>query len=826
MSQKPTDPPGPEQKLSEIVLAYLEAVQEGKILDRQQFLESHPEFAADLADFFANRDHLDRLVAPLRATAPVEHMPVDSPGHSGPTLLDPQAPQASEMKPPRRSWLGQIGDFRLFREIGRGGMGIVYEAEQVSLSRRVALKVLPFAAAFDQRQLQRFKNEAQAAAQLHHTNIVPVFAVGSERGVHYYAMQFIEGQSLATVIAELQQAEPQQGNGVHEPKKALPDKPAPATVAEVRTEKETGRQPNLPGSSGRSGKSQEFFRRFAQLGLTAAEALEHAHQMGVVHRDIKPANLLVDGRGNLWITDFGLAQFQSNLGLTLSGEVLGTLRYMSPEQALAKRVLVDHRTDIYSLGVTLYELATLHPVFAGQDRHELLRQIAFEEPRPPRALDRCIPEDLETIILKAIAKEPAERYATAQELADDLQRFLSDKPVLARRPSLLVQAVKWSRRHRPVVVSALVLLVVGFLGLAVSMAIIWREHAATTAAYEREREAYEREREAHERERQKAQEASRERALAQQSFMQARRNLEFFTLLSEEDLAHKPGLQRLRKKLLETALAYHRSFIQQHSTQVGGDLALQTEVASSHSRIARILNAQGSTIEALIELERARDLLEKLARDKPKAREFPNRLAAVNFDILALQGCDRLFLLTQKEIQSDLKLNQGQSDQIARLEDRLAVQRREVVQDHQELPLVDQREEFKSMVAANERAFAEILTSEQTRRLDQILLQLQGPLAFNNPEVMEALQLTSKQKAKIEDIQDQAFSSPFPHRNCFTTMAHQEAEGLQATARERILQQLTAEQRARWRELTGAPYRGPLIAPLLRPSVALRMGMR
>src|SRR5262249_26136802 len=153
----------------------------------------------------------------------------------------------------------------------------------------------------------------------------------------------------------------------------------------------------------RSVKSRRFFRRVAHLGMKAAEALEHAHQQGVIHRDIKPANLLVDVRGNLWITDFGLALFQSDMGLTMTGELLGTLRYMSPEQALGKRTLVDHRTDIYSLGVTLYELLTLRPAFDGSDRQELLQQITQADPVPPRLLDKGIPVELETIVLKAIA---------------------------------------------------------------------------------------------------------------------------------------------------------------------------------------------------------------------------------------------------------------------------------------------------------------------------------------------------------------------------------------------------------------------------------------
>jgi serine/threonine protein kinase/Flp pilus assembly protein TadD len=335
---------------------------------------------------------------------------------------------------------GTLGDFRLVREVGRGGMGIVYEAEQVSLHCRVALKVLPLAATLDPRQLQRFHNEAQAAASLHHTHIVPVYFVGCDRGVHYYAMQFIDGQTLAQLIRQLSQADvPPSG----EEQTTVYPGPAAAVTAPAAQQ--------VTQAMRSVGRGQDYFRQVAQLGVQAAEALDHAHQVGIVHRDVKPGNLLLDGRGILWVTDFGLAHVQSEASLTMTGDLVGTLRYMSPEQALAKRVPLDHRTDVYSLGATLYELLTLRPAFAGKDRQELLRQIAFEEPVRPRQLDRKIPAELETIILKALEKNAADRYGTAQALADDLERFLKDEPIRARRPTLVQRARKWSRRHKPVV---------------------------------------------------------------------------------------------------------------------------------------------------------------------------------------------------------------------------------------------------------------------------------------------------------------------------------------------------------------------------------------
>ncbi len=205
----------------------------------------------------------------------------------------------------------------------------------------------------------------------------------------------------------------------------------------------------------------------------------------MIHRDVKPSNLLVDGRGNLWITDFGLARLQGDAGLTMTGDLLGTLRYMSPEQALAKRVGIDHRTDIYSLGATLYELLTLEPVYAGRDRQEILRRIAFEEPRPPRRLNAAIPVDLETIVLKAMARDPAARYSAAQELADDLGRFLKREPIRARRSNVWERSVKWAQR-RPMVALLLAVVVVavilGFAGVGWQWARAEGARQALTAA--------------------------------------------------------------------------------------------------------------------------------------------------------------------------------------------------------------------------------------------------------------------------------------------------------------------------------------------------------
>jgi WD40 repeat protein/serine/threonine protein kinase/Flp pilus assembly protein TadD len=459
-----------EDSLVAIIEELTTRLQAGERVDVEPYIQAHPEYA----------ERLRNLAPALGVLAELGQAPL------------PEA--APETTAP--SLVGELGDFRIIREVGRGAMGVVYEAEQISLGRRVALKMLRFASTLDARQLQRFKNEAQAAAHLHHQNIVPVHSTGCERGVHYYAMQYIEGHTLAALIADLRkqagldaaEAGAPTGSGPSVAEELLLCRQGREAAADLqrttayvappppRAPASETLTPAAAGSSTEeSVRSPAFFRSVSRLGVQAAEALEHAHQLGVVHRDIKPANLLVDGRAKLWITDFGLAHCQSQAGLTMSGDLIGTLRYMSPEQALAKRVVVDHRTDVYSLGATLYELLTLEPAFPGKDRQELLRQIAFEEPRPPRRLNKAVPAELETIVLKALEKNPDERYTTAQELADDLERFLKDEPVRARPPTLIQRVRKLARRHRPVVVT---------LGTSLAVLLVAVTVASVVAAVE------------------------------------------------------------------------------------------------------------------------------------------------------------------------------------------------------------------------------------------------------------------------------------------------------------------------------------------------------
>ncbi len=379
--------------LAEILDRYLADLQAGQAPDRGQLLARHPELASQLQACLAGIEFVSRA-----------------------TAAEAQEPAT-------------LGEFRILRELGRGGMGVVYEAEQTSLRRHVALKVLRFGVVADAEAMQRFHREAETVARLHHTNIVPIFAIGCEQGVHYYAMQLIAGSSLADVLDQSQR-------------------------------------------SGKPLGSEEV----ARWGLQAAEALAHAHQRGVIHRDIKPSNLLLDGEGVVWLTDFGLAKRADEATLTLSGALMGTPRYMSPEQAEALRHPIDHRTDVYSLGATLYELATGRPVFESSSPHGVIARILTEEPARPRQIRRDLPRDWETILLTCLAKDPEQRYPTARALADDLRAALDGRPIRARRGRWLTRATRYVRKRKKALTAG-TLIVVATVLLMIGAFAGWRFYA-------------------------------------------------------------------------------------------------------------------------------------------------------------------------------------------------------------------------------------------------------------------------------------------------------------------------------------------------------------
>ena len=434
-----------------------------------------------------------------------------------PTLLmmeelkpDLAAPQTDLAVP---AGLERIGDYRILGEIGRGGMGVVYEAEQESLGRRVALKVLCARYSRDDKGLERFQREARAAAKMHHTNIVPVFEIGQDSGYVFYAMQLIRGSGLDRVIKHLARlrtdSEARDKTGHHSvvPRAQSADssdlqdpsgiqanalarslvaghfraetlteplspgtRPGPASdVGNSEAQPgDTGIAPVLPGETDLTttgSSSRKYYRSVARIGRQVAEALAYSHARDVVHRDIKPSNLLLDAAGVVWVTDFGIAK-SDDQDITHTGDIVGTIRYMSPGR---HRGRYNELSDIYGLGVTLYELVVLKPAFDAPDRLALIQKIKESEPALPRSIDPHIPIDLETVILKAMDKEPASRYQSAEDLAEDLRRFIENEPIRARRISMPARLVRWARRNQKlaaslsIVVMLTIILIVGSL---------------------------------------------------------------------------------------------------------------------------------------------------------------------------------------------------------------------------------------------------------------------------------------------------------------------------------------------------------------------------
>ena len=516
---------------------FAERYRRGERPNLQEYIDRSPQFAGEIREMFPALVEVEEVEKVARNDA---------------------LHGRSRAVPP----LSELGDYRIVREIGHGGMGVVYEAEQVSLGRRVALKVLPRQVAGDRKVLERFRREAKAAARLHHSNIVPVFEVGQEGDVAFYTMQFIQGQGLDQVIDELERLRSPDGmpvrkrddmdwsRGLVRPEPTIPSAAAEATArnrklaqvaesllsgrlvtglescpnAAVETTEAAGPEPfnppaiarALPQESGQdfpegpsagdlsssamlpggtavsmvesSGRRLKFFQSVAQIGRQAAQGLAYAHSRGIVHRDIKPSNLLLDTAGVVWITDFGLAKTEED-GLTATGDILGTFRYMAPERFRGEG---DARADIYALGLTLYELLTLRRAFNTGDRLKLIERIKTEEPARPRSLDSRIPRDLETIVLKAIEKDPKQRYASAEAMAEDLRRFLGDEPIQARRASAAERSARWARHHpgsavlAAVLTTVLVLTTLASLFVADQMAHLAQNEQRSRAAAQAE----------------------------------------------------------------------------------------------------------------------------------------------------------------------------------------------------------------------------------------------------------------------------------------------------------------------------------------------------
>jgi eukaryotic-like serine/threonine-protein kinase len=534
-----------DSRLLALVKEYLAELEKGRQPNRDALYARYPELVSGLKEYLDGLDWLHHGAKAFQTN------------HSTRRRLDTGL---------------QPGDFldeyEIVREVGRGGMGVVYEARQAKLNRRVALKVLPLNFPEEPKRLQRFAVEAQAAATVAHPNIVPIYSVGSDQGIHYYSMRLIDGVALdllAEHASESHAAKVSQPTTTDNLPSSFEERPTPDRPTEGT------KILKLLETAARN--RTEYHRTVASLGMRVASALDHAHQLGVIHRDIKPANLLLDQDGEVWITDFGLAQLRDGSIITQSGAPVGTLRYMSPEQASGDRRMIDHRTDIYSLGATLYEMLTGHHMFEATDPIGLLYQIVNRDPTLPTKHDPLMRRDLETIVLKCLHKESAKRYQTAAEVAADLERFLARQPIQATRSGWFEKAKSWGHRHPTAIKSLIASGVIVVLTTGIAAGMIFREHQKTQVAYQAE---------------------SRRADEAEARLKQAKRLCDLVLKISEQDMGQEPPLQSAKKRLLEAALASYRDLL---TTRVE-DASIRNEIGVMREKVEGLLDRQKEFQEA------------------------------------------------------------------------------------------------------------------------------------------------------------------------------------------------------------------------------------
>jgi serine/threonine protein kinase len=532
--------------LDSLAEAFLARYRRGERPSLSEYTSQHPDLQSQIQELFPALVELEDLGSAL-----------------GPSSLN-------SVSTPSR-----IGEYRIVREIGRGGMGVVFEAVQESLGRRVALKLLPAGPSTPPQMLDRFLREACIAARLHHGHIVPVFGVGTEGGLSYYAMQYIAGQGLDEFL------------------KHIRARRAGSTVVDFET-KVVG-DPTSP-SKVLCDDVAGYYRNIARLGEQAADALDYAHSQGVLHRDVKPSNLLLDTDGHLWVTDFGLARSNDTDDLTQTGDVLGTPRFMAPERF---RGAADARSDVYSLGATLYDLLTLEPAFAETDRAKLMETVLRGRFLPPRHIEPAIPRDLETVIVTSMATEPNSRYASAAALADDLRRFVAGEPIAARPPGPLERAAKWSRRN-PAWAAALT---VAFVALATVAGVIGAYSLRLKGALA---------------------DAQSQNRRADDNLSELRKAVDQFagSILDDPQL-RAVDLTETRRKLLTSAITAYEKIV----AQAGDSEDLLTSQGDAHFRLGLILAQLGRNAESEQHNVAAIAIWERLVEQFPNKNSYRVQLA-------------------------------------------------------------------------------------------------------------------------------------------------------------------------------------------------------
>lgn len=520
--------------LEQTASAYLECLENGSFVSPEEFIAQR-----DLPD--AGLEGNQRLLESLRS---IRLLQLAARG------FDARQEHASDSEASFESLslIGHtLGDYRLLRQIGRGGMGIVFEAEQVSLGRRVAVKVLPPASMLDERHVARFAVESQAAAQLQHPNIVPIYSVGCQDSIYFYSMSLIDTVPLV----------------------------GPLSAHEV-----------------------------AKLATSVARALNHAHELGVIHRDVKPSNLLLDREQKIWVADFGLARSRATADMTATGAVVGTLRYMSPEQAIGDSHLIDHRTDIYALGVTMYELLVGRCPYDASDRGTFLAELERGEPASLRKQRKEIPVDMETIVLKSMARDRDQRYGTAKELADDLDRFLAGAVISARRPHMIDRLGKWVRRNRRWATIALTTWVCISIGAVITALLLAAASKATSDALAESRSSL---------------------AEADAFYDQARQVIDHFAVSVSPRLADIPEAGSIRREVLRDTLHYYQAFVD----QVADNPMRQRDLAETQMNVAAIADQLGAPEESIRAYQQAAAVLGKLPNSRAEEALCWNNLGGL-----------------------------------------------------------------------------------------------------------------------------------------------------------------------------------------------------
>ena len=511
-----------QQRLTDILDDYLRGLEEGDPINVSVVLKQNPDLANTLNSYISKLNSLRGIASGFQSHGDLE--PLIS-GESGATVGSLQ-----------------LGAYTITREVGRGGMGIVYEAQHRALNRQVALKLLPLASMLDSRQISRFKNESNAAAQLQHDHIVPVYDVGVERGIHYFAMQFIDGKTVESSISEWSDTDP------------------------------TTR-----------------YRHAVFTASRVADALHCAHECGIVHRDIKPSNLILDQSGKVWVTDFGLARCQNERSLTLSGDLVGTMRYMSPEQAAGRMERVDHRTDIYSLGATLYEMLTGVAAIEGEDGPSVLSAITNRPVPAARRLKPELPPAIDLVLQKAMAKDKDDRYATALEFAGDLQAVLEQRPTLAQPPTKISLVRQWTNRHRKVVMATSATLALGVAGMLVALIVIANKNKELQASNQ----------------------------IADRNFKKAQEAVGKLGIAVSAQLASIPGTEHVRQSVLQHTLSHYQDFVD----EAQGDAKLESELAMTHGRIGILIGELESAQASLTHFRKAENSYRVLLTKTPGSQD-------------------------------------------------------------------------------------------------------------------------------------------------------------------------------------------------------------